>query len=720
MTRNLVLAALCAALACKPSVQVSESVQVTAAEPQGHALSHTVVVSAEDPLVSYSWDGGPPVPAGFAPGEHRIAFGEAGADERTPLYVTFDEASRAAETTADGRFGRAGSLLEVANDPNVLTRPFVVSFWVRPEPEVRGHELVIFQAGPLSLRIKPGGRCSARLDGDPPMQLATGALRYGEWNHVALALDAPRFPQMRLVVNEQFATAKVETETAFGTGDRLRFGSESGCAIDDVAVRDYPTSTTDLLDRWLRGASSGEHVLRLVYGDRTEEVSTWAGVIDEPVIATGERWAEGALRHAVSGADGLRRVPGHWERIPTRFPPVARTTHPTVYVGDHQIFVFGGETRDTHGWVWGNTNDTWIFHTDTGRWEEVPADAKPEPSCHQPAAYSPDHDLILYPGGWRNDCDPYVHYTDTWVFHVAERRWERRDPRGTFPAVSNVGLVYVPTAKRFVAFIPGHTRVMLYEPDADRWTRLGPWEAVSESGEPVEYKLYGSPMVGYDPASGLIVYFGGGTGANELVYSDKTALFDPERNRFTVLDTDAAPSPRVRSGFAYDSKRGYFVLFGGVQDHASQRNDDLWVFDPKAKSWRQAEASNPPSARGGYYGMAYDPDLDRFFLLCGRHSKELFLDDALSLHLDFSSEGEATYVFDQAAFPDRNEWFADTSTPGDSRVSIRFRTSPDLTTWTPWIERPGEIGGGRYVQAEVRLIPGQDGAEPTIARMGFR
>ena len=41
-----------------------------------------------------------------------------------------------------------------------------------------------------------------------------------------------------------------------------------------------------------------------------------------------------------------------------------------------------------------------------------------------------------------------------------------------------------------------------------------------------------------------------------------------------------------------------------VQGQRSQRDDDLWVFDPRVPRWLEVpRGCNRPSARGGYYKM---------------------------------------------------------------------------------------------------------------------
>jgi len=718
---NLPLALVLVLLGCSQDAPLPGPSDV---QPAGQALVHSLRVEQAGELLAYAFDGRAAVPASGLVGDVELEYGEVGADAHTRLYRTFD--GDGGEATVEGRFGQALALTPgvrfVPGTMALLERPVTVSFWLKQDPASAGKATRILEAGELSLRVTEEGYCRLRFGRKPPLGMMVGPLRVGEWNHVAFALDGPLLDQARLVVNDRFATAKLDPPLGIDADEELFFAGKGGFvgALDDLSIRGFATPTADLIDRWGQQAAAGEHVLELVRKEGTERVELWAGILSQPALTTGAELGSGELRRVVADPGGLRPVPAHWERTLAADPPLARTTHPTVYIGDNQVFLFGGETRDTHGWVWQNTDDTWIYHTDEGRWEAVESEEHPPPSCHQPAAFSPDHDLILYPGGWRNDCDPTIHYRGTWFFLTKERRWVKRPEKSgpEFPATSNIGLVYHPGERKFYAFIAGHARVMFYDPDRDRWGRLPDWEAVNEAGEPVDFRLHGSPMVGYDPEDQTILYFGGGQGAeNQRVYSDETLRFDPKTNRFTRITTPDAPAPRVRSGFAYDSKRAYFVLYGGVLAHDSERFSDLWIFDPRTDRWREVEASNPPTPRGGYYGMAYDPDLDRFFLLCGRHSQGRFMDEVWSLDLDEHATGEATYVFDRSSFTE-SEWFAETKTPEDASVDFRFRATDELGTWGEWTDAPD--ADARFVLVQARLTPGSAGEVPMVTALGFR
>jgi len=213
--------------------------------------------------------------------------------------------------------------------------------------------------------------------------------------------------------------------------------------------------------------------------------------------------------------------------------------------------------------------------------------------------------------------------------------------------------------------------------------------------------------------------FGGERFHPERRLFNGTYLYDLASNVITDVGCSDAPSPRVRPGFAYDSKRGYFVLFGGAENQRS-RLADLWRFLPRERVWERIDAANTPSARGGWYGMPYDPELDRFFLLCGRHDLSTFLDESWELELDDHAVGRATYVFDRETLPPGAQWRLDAKVPGDAAVLARFRSSDDGVHWSDWTGRFDDLTQrAGLVEVELTLRPGSHGEAPEVASLGF-
>lgn len=689
-------------------------------------------------VLGYRWEGHGTVAWPFDGAPGRALFGPVGRTPSTLLYLTFDgpAAREAAQQTPrwtiepapsapvehapEGRFGgalevSAGEALTLLSSEELFPPSLTLEFWLRCERLEAGpvvslpglFELVCRKDGVLQLEVRAGkGVTSA------------STLARGRWSHVGIVLDPELLQVARLVLDGQARGGPLtDGKGVAGTAPSVRRlelgGGRFGFDVDDLRLSGRPANTSELIESFEARPRPLERLeLETTSGTRALEV--WTSFLREPVIDQAAEWGAGRLEHALADDAGLRWVEGDWRRVRALDPPLARTTHPTVYLGGGRIFVFSGEVRDSHLYPMRNAADTWFFHAREERWERVLTTLAPPGRCHQQAAYSPDHDLVLMPTGWKNDGEE-VRFTDTWVFHVGERRWEERHPGGPEPqSGGEKALVYHPSSRRFLLF--QFPTVLTYDPDLDRWesrrTRV-----TDERGKPSEFAVPHSLTAAVDPATGNVVLFGGEGWQKEREFFDRTLIYEPGSRRMTLLDPAEGPSPRVRPGFAYDSRRARMVLFGGVRDQFSQRMDDLWSFDPARLRWTRHEASGTPSARGGYMHMAYEPELDRFFLLCGRHAPERFLEEAWSLSLDETAEGHARYAFDRADFGAAREWFFEGSTPGDSALEFRFRASADGLSFGGWSpDAPAE----RYVEVEVTLRPGTGGERPALRKMGFR
>lgn len=705
----------------------------------GSGLSYQLDLQPGERLLGYSWDGAAEIPYLARDTSVQLDYGESGARTSTLLHLPGNTDPRleavltssrllasAGRAFGEGRFGRAlvfesGSRLAFqlrATDDAALG--WTISFWFRPEPSARGRP-ILEVPGVVTLGLLSDGRVEARLVSPPSVRLVSRtSAALGAWNHAALSFDAALLGVLRMVVNGSSSSAPLPAAEPLRVLDELVLGAGFVGSLDEIHVEDRAASTAQLFERGEREPLPGFHRLTLRMAGEWRAIDLWVAPSTDPVIDTAEEFARGTLEGACVEGGLLRWTGGRWDRLSPAHGPAARTTHPTVYLGKHEVLVFGGETRDTHFWTWGNTADTWILDTQERTWTPVRTPLAPSPRCHTPAAYSPDHDLVLLVGGFKNDAQPLQTYGDTWVFHVGERRWEERHPSG--PAINPTSdhvLVYLPAQRRFLMLRGRYA--LTYDPLADRWEQLGEVETVSESGAASDYRVFGSTMGALDPVRNEVVLFGGEIWTNGVQsFVDTTAIHDPLTNTTTVLDPRPGPSARVRSGFAYDSRRERFVLFGGVREQYTPRDGDLWTFEPSTRRWSRRASSNPPSPRGGFFGMAYDPDEDRFFLACGRHSGERFLDETWSLALDDHADGYALYVFDRAGFAPGSTWFADVVDRGTASVVFRFRTSPDGVQWGSWTGSPAPLWSGRFVQVALILRPGSNGEVPALRAFGFR
>jgi hypothetical protein len=572
-----------------------------------------VPIDAADPLVAFGWDGAPESPSQFATAEALLDPGVPAPRADDLLRFPFDEgtgdvvhdavvASRSFPLPATqwtrGRFGWAAQLaapgVQLELPDAAIGAEWTADFFVRPER--RGPPVTILEGeGVFAIAIDAAGFVEARVvraEGPPLVLRSAAPLPLASWTHVALAFDDHTFHHVRLIVGDAFAFAPLGA--AVVRSPRALRIAGGGPALDELRVAKRAFTTAALIERGIPEIAAGEHVWTLRFRSGARERRVWAGVMRSATADGADLASRAQLHRVIAKNDGLAWVPGQWTRSKALENPLPRTAHPVVYVGDHRALIFGGEIRDTHTPPMINRGETWLYDLVRRSWQRTGVAPAPPPRCHLPAAYSPDHHLLLLAGGWFNGGPDKFVLSDTWTLDVRSGRWQQRTPSGVkMPRQSDAGLVYHPPSKRFLLFT--NTSQYAYDPAQDRWEQIVKPSAVDRDGKPAERLGRISPMTGFDPATQQVVSFGGARQHDgKRVYLGDTSLYDAERNQWTVLAPKVAPSPRVRSGFAYDSRRGRFVLFGGVRDQFSTRDRDLWSFDPRSGEWTP---SNRPIRR---------------------------------------------------------------------------------------------------------------------------
>jgi hypothetical protein len=705
--------------------------QTAAAAPAGDFASDAalrVPLSTADPLVAFGWDGAPESPSQFATAEALLDPGVPAPETADVLRFCFDEGagdvvhdavitsrSFPVPTTqwTRGRFGWAAQLaalgVRVELPDAAIGAEWTAGFFVRPAR--RGAPVTILEGdGVFAIGIDADGSVEARVlraEGPPLVLRSAAPLPLASWTHVALAFDDHTFHHVRLVVGDTFAWAPLDA--AVVRSPRALRIAGGGPALDELRIAKRAFTTAALIERGNPEIAAGEHVWTLRYRSGVRERRVWAGVLRTATVKGGHLASRAQLHRVVAKDDGLAWVPGQWTRSQARDNPLPRTAHPVVYVGDHRALIFGGEVRDTHTPPMINRGETWLYDLVRQSWQRTGVAPAPPPRCHLPAAYSPDHHLLLLVGGWFNGGPDKFVLSDTWTLDVRSGRWQQRAPSGVkMPRQSDAGLVYHPPSKRFLLFT--YTSQYAYDPAQDRWQQIAKPSVVDRDGKPAERLGRISPMTGFDPTTQQIVSFGGARQHDGgRIYVGDTALYDAGRNQWTVLAPKRAPSARVRSGFAYDSRRGRFVLFGGVRDQFSTRDRDLWSFDARSGEWTPLEAANPPSARGGFYGMAYDAERDEFALIAGRHSVERFHDEAWHLSLDPAVPGRATWVFDREAVAGADR--VQVEFGGDGAPSLEVATSSDAIAWSE------PASAARFVRVAIGFPPvAENAATPLRVR----
>jgi N-acetylneuraminic acid mutarotase len=116
-----------------------------------------------------------------------------------------------------------------------------------------------------------------------------------------------------------------------------------------------------------------------------------------------------------------------------------------------------------------------------------------------------------------------------------------------------------------------------------------------------------------DPESNVVVLFGGYGNGSHL---DDTWAFDPQTTHWKEISSGTSPSPRAATTLVYEPESKKLILFGGFAVGHSVVYNDTWSYDASANTWRDLEATNPPSARASY-GMAYDSERKLIVLFGG-------------------------------------------------------------------------------------------------------
>lgn len=693
------------------------------------------------PLLGYSWEGEGFVSA-LEGSPALVTAGEIGRTPATRLYLRGEDLERELaqergwvleESRELGRAsGRHGQGLELGRGSRLVLAPvpgeaggsegWSVELWLKPPALQTG---VLFAlVGAFEVSTEAGGRVvvTTKVQGsDGPRTVVAKSpdnLLPGEWNHLGVVLDTGIVQHLRVVLNGRARSERLDGQGATRF-ERLALGSPSAAhqtfpaLVDELRLQARVANSSEFEAHW-RGRSAPLERLTLLHGDGSERQEFWTRALEQPRLEPGADWSLGELRHVRADEGGLSWTPADWQRVPALDPPLARTTAPVVEVGDETLFVFSGEVRDSHYGRAVNSPDTWLFDMRAGSWERVETPLSPRGRCHQPAAYSPEHDVVMMLGGWDNNSMPGELLDDLWLFHVRERRWEQRVPSYLPGKLSDSVVVYHPGRKVFVVL--AGLWVYTYDPARNHFATEGKLRPVGLE-DPAAYEPLNGPIAALDPRTNLVWLFGGARKAGEgEVFSDELASFDLE-TRALVFHDVPRPAARVRGALAWDPRSARFVLFGGVREQGSQRFDDLWTFDPDALRWQQQPYSGAITRRGGYYGMGYSSEQQRFFLLTGRHTRERFLEESWTLALDAAAEGRARYLFDRAAFPGEAAWFLEAEA-GDGRIEARFRASDDGRAFGPELATCPPTG--RYVEVDLRLAPGPSGVAPRVRALGFR
>jgi hypothetical protein len=209
--------------------------------------------------------------------------------------------------------------------------------------------------------------------------------------------------------------------------------------------------------------------------------------------------------------------------------------------------------------------------------------------------YDPTVNGVVMLGGWTAFRAPPV--LDPWGFDAATETWvsiaATLEPSGRELAPA----VFVDSIDRIAVFggTPDQTMQCgrwdrVFAAPVDTWyldTANRAWQRVMAIGGPPDRWGHG---VAYDPASDLVVLFGGvstefeNSGVSQL--RGDTWIFDPGTSTWTEVEVGVAPSPRACAGLVYDAVAGSIVLWGGTTT-SSEGDRSVWRFDTATLTWTE-------------------------------------------------------------------------------------------------------------------------------------
>jgi hypothetical protein len=209
-------------------------------------------------------------------------------------------------------------------------------------------------------------------------------------------------------------------------------------------------------------------------------------------------------------------------------------------------------------------------------------------------AYDQENGVVVLFGGYGNGS----HLSDTWALDVGTKTWKNMEPSHAPSPRAATTMVYDRVNEQMILFGGfglGHSVV-----SNETWTysyERNEWSRIETEFAPSERASYGMAL---DTQRQELVLFGGFT---EMGYFNDLWVYNIVKQEWQILEVSGeSPAPRGAMSFVYDVKKDYFVMFGGFSDQGFF--SDTWILDPNAAAWIEVKPeSSPPSLRSR---MVYD------------------------------------------------------------------------------------------------------------------
>ena len=296
----------------------------------------------------------------------------------------------------------------------------------------------------------------------------------------------------------------------------------------------------------------------------------------------------------------------NWVKYSPVTKPGGRFNHAIAYDSSRgRTVVFGdscGFYSDNYTWEWDGVN--WTKHTPT---------VSPPPREYAAMTYDSTRNVVVLFGGM--SCDNSSYLNDTWEWDGSN--WQQRFPSVTPPSRIAHGMTYDNARNVIVLFGGGANDSRL----GDTWEYNGTiWIKRTPINSPPARVF--SALV-YDSIRNRTVLFGGQHVSDGINCLNDTWEWDG--SNWTEHNPSVSPPSRCwhTEALAYDSVRGYTVLFGG--DHYNGANshfNDTWVWN--GSNWVQQFPATTPSVRDAH-ALVYDSIRNRIVMFggcCGTPSLE--------------------------------------------------------------------------------------------------
>jgi hypothetical protein len=278
-----------------------------------------------------------------------------------------------------------------------------------------------------------------------------------------------------------------------------------------------------------------------------------------------------------------------WIRL-TEDQQGARRNSSFRYVEDGGYFLlwgYMGHVTDDYGnpeqpWRGNNEYDIVIFDPRVGRWlSQYPQEKENE---------------------WRNQPPP-MHLCNSYQgITTGSYRPQLKVREGVLRPDLNIvfdQVTYDAKRAKMIYFTGGRT--FAYDVRSRKWSNAAP---NTPSPPPVS-----AASLCYDSFNDEAVLAGGGhvaeKGAHgELAGYTSTWLYECSRSLWRPLGARTEPPPRMNTRLVCDTKNKVLVMFGG--DGQSQYLADTWIYETRARQWRQSKAAAGPPPRAGHFTV-YDP-----------------------------------------------------------------------------------------------------------------